>query len=62
MICCKDCEERQPGCHDRCERFAEASAAAAARKEKIRAAKSKEALATNTAVKLAVMRRRKYAK
>ena len=59
---CKGCKDRHPACQDSCERFLAAAERRAERKEKIRAAKDKEMLATNTSMKLAEMRRRKYAK
>lgn len=34
--CCKDCCERQPGCHDRCEKYQSEKAAAQALKAAMR--------------------------
>ena len=59
---CKGCKDRHPACQDSCDKFLAAAERLAERKEKIRAAKDREVIATNTAVKLAEMRRRKYAK
>lgn len=59
---CKGCKERYPACQDSCERLQKQKQKEAAVKEKIHAAKEKEALAVNTAVKLTQKRRRKYAK
>ena len=59
---CKHCKDRQPACQDSCERFLTAKKRETARKEKIRAAKERDVLVTNTAIKLSEMRRRRYAK
>lgn len=62
MRTCKECSDRHPACQDSCERFFMEAKKAAERKEKIREAKNREEIATNTAVKLLEKRRRKYAK
>lgn len=38
--CCKDCENRYPGCHGSCERYLSAKAAHDSKREKIRQERS----------------------
>lgn len=59
---CKGCRKRHPACQDSCEQYKTEQAHQKAWKEKIKAAKGKEAQATDTVIRLAEIRRRKYAK
>jgi hypothetical protein len=50
---CKDCTERVPGCHDRCERYKTAKGINDARKAKEREERSKIQMANEYAVRQA---------
>lgn len=56
---CKDCHDRQPGCHDRCERYSAVKAKAEARKETKRSKRRTLNAADEYTIRQAASARRK---